>query len=211
MSILDAFIHREIASQQISKESSPRWWKRGELEGEEICLMVKQFPFLRIPLVGNALTKPRYSLRCSSNSWKQHGILRIWHNFFQFFLSILLRACCINFVSSLNAPHISSMTHVDQSFAFCLACAVNFRQERNLNVNALVVLVACFLRVNWWNMQRRMQMTSAVIADCYGNIYGRYKVRARKNERERKITITTVYGTLKLMHDYNKLLWSTHR
>lgn len=40
MSILDAFIHREIASQQISKESSPRWWKRGELEGEEICLMV---------------------------------------------------------------------------------------------------------------------------------------------------------------------------
>lgn len=31
-----------------------------------------------------------------------------------------------------------------------------------------------------------MQMTSAVIADYHGNIYGRYKVRAQK-KKERKI------------------------
>lgn len=63
MSILGAFIHREIASQQISKESSRRWWKRGESEGEEICLMVKQLSFFKDIVSRKRFTEPRsYSL-----------------------------------------------------------------------------------------------------------------------------------------------------
>lgn len=60
MSILGSFIHHEIASQQISKESF-RWWKHDELESEEICLMVNFF--FKDTVSWEYFTKSRYSLR----------------------------------------------------------------------------------------------------------------------------------------------------
>lgn len=134
-----------------------------------------------------------------SRAWKQHSAYWGYGTIiFEFLAYTSHSAACrlhSHFVFSLTvSSYFLKDAYEDQllaTFAFCLACAASFRQERYLNVNALVALVACFPRVNWWNMQRRMQMTSAVIADYHGNIYGRYKVRAQKKRDEGVVTSAT--------------------
>jgi len=92
----------------------------------------------------------------------------------------------LHFVSSLNVLMYffnDVRGSIVDNVCILRLCVVNFRQEKNLN--ALVALVACFPRVNWWNMQRWMQMTLAVIADCHRSIYGWYKVRTKKQGKKK--------------------------
>lgn len=133
-----------------------------------------------------------YEGRLFSNSWRARARISAC-----FLLRRTSRTHSLCVFPRLNAPSYFLNDSVQGSivtaaFAFRLACAPCSKsgQERNLNVNALVALVACFPRVNWWDMQRRMQMTSTVIADCHGNICmaGTQSIRTeeRADRRARK-------------------------